>query len=128
KSNINEEMDAKPFTEAISSEGLHVRLTGPAAISTDATDLFSEADVTLLIATTMLVLILLIVLYRSPLLAFIPLIAVGFAYGAVNPILGWMASNGWITVDSQATSIMTVLLFGAGTDYCLFLVSRYRDE
>lgn len=128
KDGINGQMSDKPFSRDVSSEGLHVRLTGPAAISTDATDLFSEADVTLLIATTMLVLILLIVLYRSPLLAFIPLIGVGFAYGAVNPILGWMAANGWITVDSQATSIMTVLLFGAGTDYCLFLVSRYRDE
>lgn len=128
KGNISEEMDAKPFSEDLDSDGLHVRLTGPAAISVDATDLFSEADVTLLIATTILVLILLILLYRSPLLAFIPLIGVGFAYGAVNPILGWMAANGWITVDSQATSIMTVLLFGAGTDYCLFLVSRYRDE
>lgn len=59
----------------------------------------------------MLVLILLIVLYRSLLLAFIPLIGVGFAYGAVNPLLGWMTANGWIIVDSQAISIMTVLQF-----------------
>ncbi|GAE95276.1 membrane protein [Gracilibacillus boraciitolerans JCM 21714] len=53
---------------------------------------------------------------------------VGFAYLFVSPLLGFMASQDWIVVDAQSISIMTVLLFGAGTDYCLFLVSRYRDE
>lgn len=75
----------------------------------------------------MLVLVLLILLYRSPILAIIPLIGVGFAYGVTSPILGLLAKEGIITVDSQAVSIMTVLLFGAGTDYCLFLVSKYRE-
>lgn len=125
---LNEQMNDKPLDRKISTQGLHVRLSGPAGIEKDATDLFSKADITLLIATTLLVLILLIVLYRSPLMAIVPLIGVGFAYLAINPILGWMASHDWISVDAQATSIMTVLLFGAGTDYCLFLVSRYRDE
>src|SRR5699024_10971898 len=46
----------------------------------------------------------------------------------VSPLLGFLAGKGWIEVDAQAISIMTVLLFGAGTDYCLFLISRYRDE
>ncbi|MBO9600132.1 MAG: MMPL family transporter, partial [Cohnella sp.] len=45
----------------------------------------------------------------------------------INPLLGWMAGEGWIVYDSQALSIMTVLLFGAGTDYCLFLISRFRQ-
>ncbi|WP_127509239.1 MMPL family transporter [Paenibacillus humicus] len=102
------------------------RLTGPAGIAVDATALFSSADVSLLIATVLLVLVFLLVIYRSPVLALIPLLAVGFAYGVTGPILGYMASQGWIDVDSQAVSIMTVLLFGAGTDYCLFLISRYR--
>ncbi|MDC3411951.1 MMPL family transporter [Aquibacillus sp. 3ASR75-11] len=109
-------------------EGLHVRFTGPVGIQTDATELFSQADLTLLFATVLLVLVLLIVLYRSPILAIVPLVGVGFAYGLISPLLGFMAGNGWIVVDAQAISIMTVLLFGAGTDYCLFLVSRYRDE
>jgi RND superfamily putative drug exporter len=116
------------FQTDASVEGLHVRLTGPVGIQTDAVSLFSKADVTLLISTVLLVLILLIVLYRSPLLAIVPLIGVGFAYGVINPVLGFLARQGWITVDAQSVSIMTVLLFGAGTDYCLFLVSRYRDE
>jgi len=118
-----------PFAAAIDdSAELSVRITGPIGISVDATDLFLDADVTLLIATVLLVLILLLLIYRSPIMAFIPLVGVGFAYLVTSPLLGWMAGENWITVDSQAVSIMTVLLFGAGTDYCLFLISHYRQE
>lgn len=128
KNRISSFYDSHPFANDLSSERLHIRLTGPVGIQTDATQLFSQADITLLVSTVLLVLILLILLYRSPLLAIVPLIGVGFAYGAISPILGFMASQGWITVGAQSISIMTVLLFGAGTDYCLFLVSRYREE
>jgi len=107
---------------------LSVRYTGPVGIAVDASGLFSSADVSLLIATVLLVLIFLLLIYRSPILAIVPLLAVGFAYGAISPILGWMAEQGWITYDSQSLSIMTVLLFGAGTDYCLFLIARFRSE
>ncbi|TMV47709.1 MMPL family transporter [Paenibacillus mesophilus] len=116
-----------PFAEELSSQRLIARVSGPAGISVDATALFKNADVSLLIATVLIVLVLLLAIYRSPILAFIPLIAVGFAYGVTGPILGFMAKEGWIEVDSQAISIMTVLLFGAGTDYCLFLVARFRQ-
>ncbi|WP_077625085.1 MMPL family transporter [Sediminibacillus massiliensis] len=125
---MKNELEVDPFGGDLSGQGLHVRLTGPVGIQTDASSLFSQADVTLLIATVLLVLVLLILLYRSPILAVVPLVGVGFAYGIVSPLLGFFAEQGWIVVDAQAISIMTVLLFGAGTDYCLFLVSRYRDE
>ena len=119
----------RPFKTALDdAASLAVRATGPVGISVDATGLFSDADVSLLIATVMLVLVFLLLIYRSPVLALIPLIAVGFAYGAITPLLGWMAKAGWIEYDSQALSIMTVLLFGAGTDYCLFLIARFRSE
>lgn len=116
------------LNEDLSDDGLHLRFTGPVGIQTDAVSLFSNADVTLLVSTVLIVLVLLIVLYRSPLLAIVPLVAVGIAYGLISPLLGLMADKGLIVVDAQVVSIMTVLLFGAGTDYCLFLVSRYRDE
>ncbi|WP_152396790.1 MMPL family transporter [Paenibacillus guangzhouensis] len=125
KEQATAEFGINPFNEAKDS-ALLARVTGPVGISIDATGLFSNADVSLLIATVLLVLIILLVIYRSPILALIPIIAVGFAYGVASPILGFMAAQGWITVDAQAISIMTVLLFGAGTDYCLFLISHYR--
>ncbi|KAB2420467.1 MULTISPECIES: MMPL family transporter [Bacillus cereus group] len=124
---IKDTLEDDPFKRKIADSGLHVRLSGPAGIQTDAVSIFSQADVKLLIATVLLVLVLLILLYRSPLLAILPLIVVGFAYGIISPTLGFLADKGWITVDAQAISIMTVLLFGAGTDYCLFLISRYRE-
>ncbi|MEF2967498.1 MMPL family transporter [Paenibacillus sp. M1] len=119
---------ADPFAAGVKSGELFARISGPAGISIDASSLFSSADVSLMIATVLLVLVLLLLIYRSPTLAIIPLIAVGFAYMAASPILGKLAELGWITVDSQAISIMTVLLFGAGTDYCLFLISHFRDR
>lgn len=123
-----EKSASDPFKESLEEDTLTARVTGPVGIQVDATDLFKDADVTLLIATVVLVLTLLLLIYRSPILAIIPLIGVGFAYGVISPLLGFMASKGWIEVDSQAIAIMTVLLFGAGTDYCLFLISYFRDE
>ncbi|KRF03833.1 hypothetical protein ASG89_03495 [Paenibacillus sp. Soil766] len=121
------QLGSDPFEAKIEEDGLHARITGPVGIQSDATALFKGADLTLLLATVLLVLILLILLYRSPILAIIPLVGVGFAYGIISPILGYLAQQGWITIDAQSISIMTVLLFGAGTDYCLFFVARYRQ-
>ncbi|GGH76965.1 putative membrane protein YdfJ with MMPL/SSD domain [Pullulanibacillus pueri] len=125
---LQKQVGKQAITNNLKDKGLHVRFTGPIGISTDAKALFGKADITLLIATILLVLILLIVLYRSPILAFVPLVAVGFSYGVISPILGLLGDKGWITLDTQAVSIMTVLLFGAGTDYCLFLITKYRES
>lgn len=125
---VAERVGTDPSKVKTDSENLSLRITGPVGISVDASGLFAGADVQLLMATVVLVLVVLLLIYRSPLLAIIPLIGVGFAYLVTSPILGFMADQGWITVDAQAISIMTVLLFGAGTDYCLFLISHYRAE
>ncbi|MGX9136502.1 MMPL family transporter [Rummeliibacillus sp. JY-2-4R] len=124
---VAKEVGSNPFDEKLTNNDLQLRLSGPVGIQIDAVSLFSQADVKLMIATVLLVLVLLILLYRSPLLAIIPLLIVGFAYGLISPALGFFAEQGWITKDAQAVSIMTVLLFGAGTDYCLFLISKYRE-
>lgn len=125
---IEQQFLMNPFdVDRDSSSEISARVTGPVGIQIDATALFSNADVSLMIATVLLVLVLLLLIYRSPILALIPLVAVGFAFGVVSPILGFMANKGWITADSQSISIMTVLLFGAGTDYCLFLIVRFRQ-
>lgn len=123
-----EQFGDNPYETNLNEEGLHVRFSGPAGISVDATNLFMQADVKLMITTVILILVLLVVIYRSPILAITPILVVGIAYGAISPLLGWFAENGWIDKDAQAVSIMLVLLFGAGTDYCLFLITRFREK
>lgn len=121
------EFGINPFENSLDESGLHARFSGPIGISVDATNLFKSADFKLMIATVILILVLLIAIYRSPILSIIPIIVVSIAFLVVSPLLGWFAESGWIDKDAQAISIMIVLLFGAGTDYCLFLITRYRD-
>lgn len=109
------------------STDLTLTITGPAGISVDALDLFSRADVVLLLSTVGLILVLLIVIYRSPLLALIPLLAAAFVYEVVNQVLGLMGKAG-LLINNQTFSIMTILLFAAVIDYSLFVFSRYREE
>jgi len=101
--------------------------TGPAGIAVDSLNLFSRADFVLLFSTVGLILVLLIVIYRSPLLALIPLFAAAFVYQVVNQILGLMGKAG-LLISNQTFSIMTILLFAAVIDYSLFVFSRYREE
>ncbi|MFJ7728695.1 MMPL family transporter [Neobacillus sp. NPDC097160] len=109
------------------SSDLTLYVTGPAGIATDSLDLFSRADVVLILSTVGLILVLLIVIYRSPLLALIPLLAAVFVYEVVNQILGLMGKAG-LALSNQTLSIMSILLFAAMIDYSLFVFSRYREE
>ncbi|MCG7343850.1 MMPL family transporter [Sporosarcina sp. ACRSL] len=102
--------------------------TGPAGIASDAVELFSRADIVLLLSTVGLILVLLLVIYRSPLLTLIPLVGAGIVYAVVDRIIGFTTAQGWFGVDSQALSIMTILLFAVITDYSLLIFSRYREE
>ncbi|MCM3764952.1 MMPL family transporter [Neobacillus niacini] len=106
---------------------LTLYVTGPAGIATDTLDLFSRADVVLILSTVGLILVLLIVIYRSPLLALIPLLTAGFVYEVVMQTLGLMGKAG-LVLSSQTLSIMTILLFAALIDYSLFVFSRFREE
>ncbi|MCQ4040751.1 MMPL family transporter [Streptantibioticus rubrisoli] len=108
--------------------GLRTYVTGPAGISADAISVFSSIDFRLLAATVALVLVLLLVVYRSPVLAFVPLLVVGLAYVLASGLVYVLATRGGLLVNSQATSLMLILMFGAGTDYCLLLIARYQDE
>ena len=110
-----------------SVDGLETYLSGSLGFQNDFAEVFEGLDVTLLIATATLVLVLLLLIYRSPLIAITPLIVVAFSYTVATAVAYFMAKGG-LHVDSQGTSILAVLMFGAGTDYCLLLVSRYREE
>jgi RND superfamily putative drug exporter len=107
---------------------LQIRVTGPAGIIRDTVKVFSNADLVLMLVTMLLVLVLLLVIYRSPVLALLPLVTVGVAIGLTNALGSLLAKAGVLSFDANTGSIMTVLLFGVGTDYCLFLISRYREE
>lgn len=107
---------------------LQAYLTGPAGIVADLTGVFSSVDVALLLSTIGLVFVLLIVLYRSPILALLPLLAVGVALQVVNALLAFGARADLFSVSQMSGQIATVLLFGAGTDYSIFIASRFREE
>ncbi|WP_330949729.1 MMPL family transporter [Virgibacillus sp. MG-45] len=107
---------------------MQFEITGPAGISADTITLFKNGDFVLMAATVVLIFILLILIYRSPLLAITPLIIAGLVYGVVDRILGMAGKFEWFAVDSSAVSIMLVLLFAVLTDYSLFVFSRYREK
>jgi uncharacterized membrane protein YdfJ with MMPL/SSD domain len=113
---------------ALAGDGLEARLTGPAGIIADAVRVFAAADARLLAGTTLLILVLLVLIYRAPVVALVPLLAVGWVYLVVSGLGALLVRGGGLVVNGQTSALMTVLLFGAGTDYCLFLVSRYREE
>ncbi|MDV9187043.1 MMPL family transporter [Streptomyces sp. SR27] len=104
-----------------------VAVTGPAGIATDTVKVFSGGDKVMLLATVLLVLVILLAIYRSPLMALVPLLAVGVAMRVSETTGALLADAGIITVSSQTASIMTVLLFGVGTDYALIITARYRE-
>ena len=108
--------------------GLQVRLTGPAAIQSDFNTAVAGANIGLLAATVVLVLVLLLVIYRSPIAALIPLTVVGIAYAVAQGLVYVYARLTHTTVDRTALTLLAVLMFGAGTDYCLLLVSRYTAD
>ena len=107
--------------------GLEVLLTGDLGFGADAHEVFDSIDAKLLFATVLLVLVLLGAIYRAVMVALSPLIVVFFAYTVATAFIYALAKGGE-TVSSNSTTILVVLMFGVGTDYCLLLVSRYREE
>jgi len=105
---------------------LNVYVTGDLGFNTDAEEVFGSLDAKILLATILLVIVLLGVIYRSPLIALTPLLVVALAYTVANGFVYLYAKTS--TVSSNGTGILIVLMFGVGTDYCLLLVSRYREE
>lgn len=126
-SEINDKATAVGTEAAEKIDGMEFYITGPAGIAGDTTKLFEQADVKLLLATIGIILILLIVIYRSPLLAFIPLLATVIVYQIANQSVALLGAAG-LEINNSTTSIMSILLFAAVIDYSLFVFSRYREE
>ncbi|WP_240793485.1 MMPL family transporter [Psychrobacillus vulpis] len=120
--------EIKANVSSIIPSNFNVYFTGPAGIASDTIELFSQADIVLLLATVGIIFILLIVIYRSLILAIIPLIGAGIVYSVVDRLIGLTGKFTSITIENQALSIMMILLFAVITDYSLLLYSRYREE
>ncbi|ARC57653.1 Membrane protein YdfJ [Frondihabitans sp. 762G35] len=109
-------------------DGLTAQLTGPVGFQDDISNSFAGADFRLLLVTVIVVAVLLIVTYRSPVLWIVPLAVVGTADGLAGKVVAALAEPFGITVDASISGILSVLVFGAGTNYALLLVARYREE
>ena len=123
--------DIAALREAVAKnlpEGVSAAVTGPAAIQADLAGVFDGADLTLLGVTAGVVALLLIITYRSPVLWLVPLLTVGVADQVAAVSATHALSGLGVAFDESTTGILSVLVFGAGTDYALLLISRYRDE
>jgi len=109
-------------------DGVTALLTGPEGFAVDLSAVFAGADFTLLLTTVIVVAILLIVTYRSPWLWLVPLAVIGTADALASIAATRVAAAIGITLDASTTGILSVLVFGAGTNYALLLIARYRDE
>ncbi|MGN6791000.1 MAG: MMPL family transporter [Streptosporangiaceae bacterium] len=110
------------------SHGVTVHIAGPLGSASDSAKSFSGIDSTLLIATLAVVIVLLLITYRSPALWLLPVITAGIALVSAEALIYLLAAHAGLTVNGQSAGILNVLVFGAGTDYALLLTARYREE
>jgi RND superfamily putative drug exporter len=120
--------DLRAAADEAAPNGVTAEVTGPAAVEADLAAVFDGANGRLLMATALVVALLLVITYRSPVLWLVPLTVVGvadrFAAVAATQLMATLD----VAWDESTTGILSVLVFGAGTDYALLLISRYRDE
>jgi putative drug exporter of the RND superfamily len=112
---------------AAGDPGLAVHVTGPAASAADEIKIFKGIDTTLLFATLGVVIGLLLLTYRSPVLWLLPIMSAGVALTVAEAVIYLLTKHG-LTVNGQSGGILVVLVLGAGTDYALLLIARYREE
>ncbi len=119
-------MEAKAAAIGPPPAGLEVLWTGDAVIGRDYMHLVQQSLDRAALATVFLLLAVLLAVYRSLLLAVIPLVTIGVALAISRGVLGWMASLGW-EISPLVELFLIVLLFGCGTDFCLFLSWRFGE-
>jgi len=117
--------DIAPIAQA---NGLDPYVTGPGGLFGDLFAAFGTIDSTLLLTTLSVVAVILVVVYRSPILWIIPLISALIALALAGGIVYLLAKNDIIDVDGQSQGILSILVIGAATDYALLLIARYREE
>ncbi|HVQ95938.1 MAG TPA: MMPL family transporter [Mycobacteriales bacterium] len=110
------------------TDGLTVHITGPGGYAADSAAAFKGIDGILLISAGVVVIVILLFTYRSPVLWLLPLLSAGSALFSAEALIYLLAKHAGLTVNAQSAGILVVLVFGAGTDYALLLIARYREE
>lgn len=107
--------------------GLHVYVTGPGATISDEFDAIDRQMLLITAATIAVILVLLLIVYGSPIAAAIPLISVGLALAVARPIVALLGVHGLVEVSLFSVALIAAMLLGAGTDYAIFLIGRYHE-
>jgi RND superfamily putative drug exporter len=108
--------------------GLRAYVTGEAGFEADRSAAVKGINETLLLVTCSVLILLLLAIYRSALIALVPIVVVAIAYVVAGGLAYLLTTTGVTDISGQTTAILIVLMFGAGTDYCLLIVARFRDE
>src|SRR6476660_5420702 len=109
-------------------DGVTVHIAGAGGQAADSAEAFAGLDSSLLLGTVGVVILILLFTYRSPVLWILPVFSAGVALTTAQAVIYFLAKYADLTVNGQSQGILTVLVFGAGTDYALLLVARYREE
>src|SRR3954454_20453589 len=109
-------------------DGVTVNIAGQGGQAADSAEAFAGIDGTLLFATLGVVILILLITYRSPILWLLPITSAVVALFTSEGLIYFLAKYAGLTVNGQSQGILTVLVIGAGTDYALLLVARYREE
>jgi RND superfamily putative drug exporter len=116
---------AKPM---LAGTGMSLKVTGDAALNLDNQDAFSNALIIVALATVVLIIGLLLVIYRSPVAALLPIVSVALVSAVAPRLIALAAKLFGLRTDQSLPIILTIVLFGIGTDYILFLLFRYRER
>jgi RND superfamily putative drug exporter len=112
----------------LSGSGLQGQLTGSASISLDTTNAYSSAQTIITIATVGAIILLLLIVFRSPIIAILPVIVIGILHVVATGLTAFLAKGMNFVVGTDLDPLLVVLMFGVGTDYIVFLLFRYRDD
>src|SRR6516164_7554223 len=110
------------------ANGLASYITGPLGAAADSSKMFDGIDSTLLYSTVVVVIVILLITYRSPVLWLLPVTSASVALITAEAVIYLLAKYGGLTVNAMSVGILYVLVFGASTDYALLIVARYREE